>query len=122
MKEKKMYLLIIGIFILFYPELTIANQKSDCSVVKVEQLSAVYQNISLLQDIEDDDFKTCNSESQNCILRLQIPGHFKTLHFHKFNNTYFLNKKNQNQICISFAQNFVPNYHIFVLFTGMLLI
>jgi len=117
-----MYFLIIGIFILFCPKLTIAIQQSDCSVVKVEQLSTVYQHISLLQDIEDKGSSMFISESQIKVLRPQFPSQLKTLNFPKANNIYFLNKKNQIQISVFNASKFVPNYHICMLFTGLMLI
>ena len=122
MKEKKLYFLIIGILILYCSALTFAMQKTDNSGAKVKQISTISQDISLFHDLEVSDLNTGNSEVQIKILQQEITIAFKTLNSSKFVNIYFFNKYIKNQIIVSVPEQFIPNYHVGVLFTGMLLI
>ena len=122
MKEKKLYCLIIGIFILYCCALTFAIQKSDYSKTNVKQISIISQDMSSYNYPEVADLNTGNSEVQIRILQQEITLALKTLNSSKFVNIYFFNKYIQNQIIISVSDKFIPNYHTCVLFTGMMLI
>jgi len=122
MKEKNLYFLIIGIFILLCPALIIASQKQGVTALKVEQLSTISQDNSITDDIEISNLFVGESEAQIKIVREEIAVPSKTLNCSKFINVHFFNKNIQNQISKPVFQEFIPNYHSSITFMGVLLI
>jgi len=121
MKEKNLYFLIIGIYILFCPALIIASQKQEGKATKVEQLSTISQDNST-DGIEISDLFVENSEAQIRIIREEIAILSKTLNCSKFINVHFFNRNIQNQISKPVIQEFIPNYHTSIIFMGVLII
>jgi len=122
MKEKNLYFLMIGIYILLCPALIIASQKQEGTALKVEQLSTISQDNSITDDIELSDLFVGNLEAQIKIVREEIVVPTKTLNCSKYINVQFFNKNIKNQLSNPVIQEFIPNYHSSIIFRGMLLI
>jgi len=122
MKEKKLYYLIIGLFILFFPVVSTVMQELDRAVVKVDQISTISQDNSVSHDLEVSVLLSGNSEVQIRIFKEEITVLSENVSCNKFIRSYFSHRNIQNQKSVLLTRKFVTNYQCALIFTGVLLI
>jgi len=122
MKEKKLYYLIIGLFILFFSIVSTVMQELERTVVKVEQISTISQDNSVSHDLDVSEFLAGNSEVQIRIHKEKITVFSENLNCNKFIRSYLSHKSFQNPKRISLTCKLVTNYQCNLIFTGALLI
>ena len=122
MKEKNLYLLVIGMLILFCPALTMASQMPEHSVIKVEHITTISQDYSLQDDSGISDLNSGNSEVQIRILRHEISVPIKTTTSFRLIKINFFNKNTRNQTIAFVSQEIISKHHCSILFTGVFLI
>ncbi len=122
MKEKKLYYLIIGFFILFFPIVSAVMQELDREVVKVEQNSTISQDNSVSHDLEISELLPCNSGVQIRIFIEEITVLSENINCNKSIRSYFSHRNIQNQKGIPPTRKYVINFQCTLIFTGVLLI